>query len=565
MTNSIRPLPSSVVAAIAAGETIERPCFVIKELIENSLDAGASSIDIAVKAAGLELIQVTDNGAGISAEDLAIAALKHTTSKINSLADLDSLDSLGFRGEALASIGAVSSLSIRSRPAEYPLGHVIEVNYGQAQEVTPQGLPIGTTVLVKDLFNKIPVRKKFLSKKQTESRLIADIVTQQAISNPKISFNLRHNQRQIISTPADQNLQQRITSLFNLTTAEQLLPISFEHSFISITGFIGTPQLARKQLRHQYLTLNGRPVSHTILAGVIKKAYGSLLEPAMVPWFAIQVTLPSSVFDVNVHPRKEKVAFMDEAQVISLINKAVVASLSKYNSGYRYQVPGNADTSLSFHDKQTPLPALHHQLKSAIAPWSVKKLEGADQIQQIANTYLVIPDEDNFSVIDQHAAHERILFEQFKEAFKNQNNIKSLELTTSHLLDLTASDQLLWDENNHSLEKIGFQWESFGGSLVKITHIPPQLKDHKLAEIMPRLLDDIATGQPLELTTQTHQTLAYLACRSAIMAGDKLTQDERQNLIIELAKTTNNSTCPHGRPTRISFSKQQLDKLFHRI
>lgn len=571
----IHRLPPAVITAIAAGETIERPAYVIKELIENALDAGATSIDIAFSQAGLERIRVYDNGSGMSPEDLALAPLPHTTSKITALDDLATLTTFGFRGEALASMSKVANVTLASRQATEDTGHVLQVYHGDIGEVRPHGMTKGTQVVVEQLFEHVPVRKKFLTNLQKERRAIVEIVTQQALSSPQVGFVLKDGNKVLLDLPAQQDLAARINFLFDQTTIEQLIPVRFHHSFVTINGYIGTPQLARKIGRHQYFFLNQRAVSFPVLSTVLRKAYGSLLQTGFVPWFLLHLELPPTMFDPNIHPRKEAVAFLDEAQVIALMNKAVVEALSSQNLSFQYQFPPvSPSATFQLRDKHSPLPELHQLLRQEVQPWSVTA-PNTNQVLQIDNTYLLFPEDEGFTIIDQHAAHERILYEQFKAAFENKQrstedlNSQDTEPTTIaldpvHIINLNPTEDALWQEHALTLQTIGFAWQIFGPQSYQITHVPRLLADHSLNQVITQLLDDLAANLPLTITNQTHKTLAYLACRSAVMAGDPLSTEQAQRLITQLAATTNNATCPHGRPTRIHFAKDKLEVLFGR-
>jgi DNA mismatch repair protein MutL len=563
----IHRLPLPVINAIAAGETIERPAFVVKELIENALDAGATQIDITFSQAGLEHIRVHDNGHGMDAEDLALAALPHTTSKISQLNDLHALSTFGFRGEALASMGKVAHVTIGSRTPDGETGHVIHIHHGQTSEVSPQAMTTGTTVVVENLFQHVPVRKKFLTNLQKERRLIMDVVSHQALSNPEVGFQLRDGLKTLIDLPRGQDLSNRLTYLLEPDILDHLVPVNFHHTYLSLTGYIGTPQLARKHGKHQYFFLNHRVVSYPLINTVMKKAYGSLLQPGFSPWFLLNIKLPSGLYDANIHPRKETVAFLDESQVITLINQIVVETLSNQDLSWQFQPPtSNKTDRLPFTrpDRQTPLTEVHQALRQNIAPWSVKELN-TTPVMQIDNTYLIYPDQDGYTMVDQHAAHERILYEQFKEAFEHQpTDQTSVPVEPPHVLNLSAEEDLAWQEQAETLRQIGFNWELFGPNSYAINQIPSTLHQHDLDLVIPHLLDDLIAQVPIGLTNQAHRTLAYLACRSAVMAGDPLSETEAQRLITQLSQTKNNATCPHGRPTRIHFGKDKLEKLFGR-
>lgn len=565
----IHRLPLSVVNAIAAGETIERPAFVVKELIENALDAGATQITITFTQAGLEHIRVHDNGIGMEADDLALAALPHTTSKISQLDDLHSLSTFGFRGEALASMGKVSLLTIGSRTAQCETGHAMQIHHGATSELTPQAMTPGTTVLVEDLFKHVPVRKKFLTNLQKERRLIVDVVSHQALSNPEVGFQLRDGLKTLLDLPRGQDLTNRLAYLIGPDILDHLVPISFNHSYLSLTGYIGTPQLARKHSKNQYFFLNHRVITYPLLSTVIKRAYGSLLQPGFSPWFLLDLKMPSGIYDANIHPRKETVAFLDESQIITLINRSIVETLSSQDLSWRFQPPKTekkTTTSYGFQrqTKQSPLQEIHQTLRQEITPWSVTEINQT-KVMQIDNTYLLYAENDGYTMVDQHAAHERILYEQFKAAFEQHSSDQvGSALEPPHILNLSIEEDTAWQEQATTLMQIGFAWESFGPQSYALTQIPSNLHNHDLDLVIPHLLDDLIAQVPIGLTNQAHRTLAYLACRSAVMAGDPLSEVEAQRLISQLSQTKNNATCPHGRPTRIHFGKDKLEKLFGR-
>jgi DNA mismatch repair protein MutL len=554
-------LPSDVINAIAAGETIERPGYVIKELLENSLDAQATHIDITFSQAGLEHIRVHDNGIGMPAEDLALAPLAHTTSKISSMTDLEQLSSFGFRGEALASISKVSVVTLASKQPQTDAGHMLQVRFGKSGEVSPRGMQQGTTIIVEQLFGHTPVRKKFLNNLSKERRLIQDIVLRLALANPAVGFSLKDGKKALLDVPSGQDLTSRIDYLFDTKIGNQLLPISFDQPTFKIHGFIGKPQLAKQHAKHQHVFVNKRSISFPIISTVIKKAYGSLLKPGFSPWFVLHLEMPATIFDANVHPRKETVAFLNESQVIQLVNASVVETLSSADLSFEYQP--TAPPPMQLQDRSTPLPELHAELKQQVTPWTVKALN-KNKVLQIDNTYLIFPEENGYTVIDQHAAHERILFEQFAAVYNGENENKTIPIEPAFILNLTPEEDSRWQEQTDTLQEIGFKWETFGPNSYSITQVPSLLGHHDLDEVIPQVLDDISANLPLTISNQSHRTLAYLACRSAVMAGDPLGTDEAIRLIEKLQQTPRNATCPHGRPTRIHFSKDKLEKIFNR-
>lgn len=577
----IRLLPAHVITAIAAGEIAERPAVILKELLENSLDAGAKTISIDIHDSGLDLISISDDGEGMTAEDVALAIQRHTTSKISSLSDLEQVQSFGFRGEALASIASVAQLEIASKTDQDEAGHYLCVKNGTIIEQHPVGRATGTTITVTHLFSTLPARLKFLQHTKTEWQLLAEVVTTYAINYPEVGFWLRHNQKVVLSLPTDQTLSQRLTHILGDITDSKLIPLAYASNPLSITGFLGKPQLARKT-KHHYLFINRRPIISPVISRTIKNAYSSLLEARVEPFFVVNVEINPGLIDVNVHPRKETVRFIDEKQVIQFISESIKAALHQTDTTYTFSDPaGNispqlltfADSNQSENEKRavsrsdrTQSLSTSQMLKELVTSWQLQP-QTTQPILQIHLTYLVATTEQGLVLIDQHAAHERILFEQYKAAYQTQTQAESLvtALTPPVVMTLSLSEAALLEENLETISQLGFSIEPFGTTSFKITTVPSLVSDHDLVITMKDLLDDLAEHQPLAgIDRATDRTLAYLACRHAIKAGAFLSLDQRQELITKLAETPQNATCPHGRPVSITYSQTDLEKLFKR-
>ncbi len=549
----IKTLPQAVVNKIAAGEVVENPASIIKELIENSLDAKATQIKIELKKSGKEKIVVTDDGHGMVKEDLKLATLPHTTSKIRHLDDLLGVLSFGFRGEALASIDQVSQLTIASRPTEEQTGFVVQK---ETQQIKPLGMPIGTQVVIEDLFNTIPARKKFLKSKTMELNKIIKIVTQLALANHQIGFQLLNDKKLIIDVPAQQTFINRVEELLGLEKP-QLLPVDFSQPHLKITGFIGKPPLSRSINNRQYLFVNQRSITHSGIEKTVRHAYGNLIEKSHHPIFVLFIKAPPQTVDVNVHPQKETISFIDESLIKKAIHEAISQSLFSYES--------NPQKTLIFKDNDFRLSYLSQQLKEEVTPWSVKDLAKTEQILQVHNLYLIAATKQGVILIDQHAAHERILYEQFKAAF-NEKKKQSFKLKKSLIIKLSPTDSQILESQLESLTELGFDLTSFGQTSFKINALPKLLKDHQPKELILNLIDELHHHQSSYATnTLIERTLSSLACRAAIKAGDLLTETESKKLLKKLSQTKTQYTCPHGRPVSIELSLNELGRMFKRI
>jgi len=584
-TTTIKQLPSHVISLIAAGEIAERPSGVIKELIENSLDAKATQIEITLEDAGLKKITVADNGHGMTSEDLPLSVLSHATSKIEKADDLDSIVSYGFRGEALASIAKVSQVTIMSRHVDEPMAYTFS---HQSQRVSPSkiGMNIGTVVDVKDLFANIPARKKFMNSSTTELRHILEVVETTALANPEVGFTLYHNQKKLVHFPAQQSLKDRFLQIIGWDLEEYLLPVSDSGAILSVEGFIGNPVQSRPNTNTQWLFVNGRPVVHQQLQKTIKQAYQSALPPEKYPLFVLSLRLDPSLFDINRHPKKETVAFMDEQMIQDVVRKIIAQKIATVpNTFVTYgnltmKEPGQAVDSVAsaaLFNSAKPnhrghFPAenfIARKLKSLLHPISQVTTQSAFQevvpVLQINNTYLVTEHENQLVMVDQHAAHERILFEAFRSLYSSEQAKEPTELQPPLSCNLTPTQTQLLKEHAGTLEKIGFLGHFLGEQTYAVTAVPNVIPIEQTKRILLDLLDDLATGNPVSLVDSVaHRTIAYLACRSAVMAGDPLDEKERRDLLTKLFKTPNYQTCPHGRPTVIVYDNTKLEKLFGR-
>lgn len=561
----IKHLPADVVAKIAAGEVVERPAYAVKELIENAIDAGATYITIDIENSGLKKIAVFDNGNGMARADLALSFLPHTTSKISDMEDLAKVQSFGFRGEALHSIAAISRLVLQSRARDQAAGNEIFIEGGKVSLIKKMGMPVGSSVFVYDLFFNTPVRKKFLKSPQSEMRLILEIVVNAALAYPGIGFKLMHNGKKMVDVPREQSLEQRMSSLLGSSLTQDVLPISLMENDIHLHGFISKP-LAITAGNKGFLFVNKRPVQYQLISTLIKQAYGTLLEPRTFPFFVLFLEVPHQFVDVNIHPRKEQIHLANEQTVTEFVHKAVKSTLETNNLTYRYERPsGGADVLRDGGVGGTHTYAAE-LLRDTIEPWGKESASASNEVLQLHNLYLVVQTKKGALLVDQHAAHERILYEQFLEEFERQKDKRAVyTLPKAVTFDTSLLDAETIREYLPDLQVFGFDIEEFGPHSFKINAVPVLFQDRNVIELLMEVVHDLQEGIGLKnVDMRSHRMLSYLACRTAIKSGDKLTEEQARDLIEKLNETRTQYTCPHGRPVKAEISLRELEKMFRR-
>lgn len=556
----IRQLDPHLVSQIAAGEVIERPVYAVKELIENAIDAGADSISVLIQESGLKKIAVIDNGEGMEIADLKESFKPHTTSKLKDADSLTKIATLGFRGEALSSIAAISRLTISSRTREAAAGESIIIKNGKFEKTIPIGMPVGTQVSVDYLFNTVPARKKFLKSKRTEFRLIVDLLTNYALSYPSIHFVLKHENKLIFDLPKTDQLQ-RIETLLGKESFQALLPVAYKDAYVTLSGFIAKPLLTTRTPSKQYLFVNTRHIRDKQLSLSVKTAYGTLLESAMYPVCLLHIALPYEMVDVNTHPRKEEVRFHNQTRLLETIETTIKQTLAKFDllPQVRYEEKNDRKVTESYAGRL---------LKEKKSPWELSRplAFGEEEIMQIHKVYLMVPMQDGIVLFDQHGAHERIRYEQLLASFENEVSKKqTIMLPKPKLIRLTHSENETFLEYQEVLQKIGWEIEPFKQTSYLITSVPNLFQDRDYVSLLQELLESFANvGKAQSVDVVSKKMLAYLACHSAVRAGDTLTKKQARELVMQLEKTANNATCPHGRPTRVFLDIKMLDKLFKR-
>ncbi|MBI4328893.1 MAG: DNA mismatch repair endonuclease MutL [Chloroflexi bacterium] len=565
----IRILSREVSAQIAAGEVIERPASVVKELVENSLDAGATQVEVEVRGGGVKLIRVTDDGCGIPAEELSIAFERHATSKISSVEDLSHIGTLGFRGEALPSVAAVASVTLVSHPPDAVGGAYITLQNGQEAEEGKQGAAPGTTVLVRDLFKSVPARLKFLKSASTENARILQVLSHYAIAYPETKFRLLLDGRLAFHSSGNGEPRDALVEVVGLETARALLEIGLVGSqgSVEVAGFVSPPDLTRSRRDAIATFVNRRWVQSRTLIYAVEEAYRDLLPRGQHPVAAVFIRLAPSEVDVNVHPAKAEVRFRREGEVFGAVQLAVRATLAAHSlvpldAGPIANVlpappppPRDAEVALEAPPLflLTTVPALSRE-----APLPLLRPVG-----QVATTYIIAEGPDGMYLIDQHAAHERVVFEELQSA-RREKGVALQGLLNPLPATLTPLQAQALEAETEMLRLYGFQWEPFGERTVLLRSVPPSLREGEALQALLDALADAEDGRPVPLEERERRIAASVACHSSVRAGQVLTVKEMESLIRQLEAARFPRLCPHGRPTMVHLSSAQLDKQFGR-
>lgn len=620
----IQRLSPSVVNKIAAGEVIERPASVVKELMENSLDALATRIDVDIQAGGGELIRIVDDGEGIEPDDLPLAIASHATSKIHEADDLFRVQTMGFRGEALASVAEVSRVTIRSRREASPMGAELAVQFGQAAAVQSCGCPLGTQIEVRNLFENTPVRRKFLKNVTTEFGHIAEQFTRVALAHPRLHLTLRHNGKLVFELPASAGPLDRLRLLFGDELAEQLVWVESEHQATQMWGYVGLPSLSKSTRKQQYLFLNGRWIQDRTLQHALTESYRGLLMVGRQPVAFLSIDLPPDRVDVNVHPTKVEVRFQDAQQLY----RQLLGMIRKQFLGMDLQSSLNVSTAAQSlngpHLKFTPAAPVsaekQRELQAEFADWALAKLDAwqppspeenaaweqsisqslaaeeaaaaksqataepvartdtsipapppsewnadSPRALQIHDCYLIVETDQGMTVIDQHALHERILYEQFRARVLD-GAIESQKLLLPVTLELSAREATALVSHRDVLEQLGFSVEEFGQGTVIVTRHPVLLGRIELSDLIKELAERLDSGERAPTRRDILDELLHLmSCKAAVKAGQRLSGEEIESLLAQRHLVDDAHHCPHGRPTALTLSRTELDRQFGRL
>lgn len=659
---TIRQLPPNLVNQIAAGEVIERPASVVKELLENSIDAGAHRIEVTVNGGGSELIRVADDGCGMTADQLPLAISSHATSKLPDDDSLFHVQTLGFRGEAIASIASVSQLTIRSRTQACDVGAEIVVRGGAVEPPAPCGCPVGTVIEVRNLFFNTPVRHRFMRSAQTENGHIVEAFTRLALANPHVHMVLRNGERIIHDLPPTTQWSQRIAAFFGDEIAQSLIRIDSEDSEVTVSGYVCDPSVSRGNARMQYLFLNGRHIRDRALQHALGEAYRGLLMVGRFPVCFMQLSMPPELIDVNVHPTKLEVRFTDSGRVYARLlqtlrhhflstdmtmrvgppaihqqssaegqafdspgfSSSSTATMPQTESSHRQSViewartgvdqplrglPGSLPEFRPFPGSRDPLTGLvtggitPTTSPRDLAPWErdpdsseaatratdpnsnprrndeqhvddAHQDSGATQQGvitalgfQVHNRYLVTQDEAGMVVIDQHALHERVMYERIREnVLGGEGRLQTQRMLVPEPVSLTPAERCVALESKELLNRIGIEIDDFGGDTILISGYPAMLGKTPPAELLRQSLESIiAAGKQPEVRDILDSLLHQIACKAAIKAGDRLTPEEITSLLEQRELYQDTHHCPHGRPTALFFSRDELDRMFGRL
>lgn len=632
----IHVLDDSTINKIAAGEVVERPASVIKELVENSIDAGATRIEVEIMAGGTSFMRVTDNGKGMSLEDAKLAILRHATSKIQEVADLNTIGTLGFRGEALPTIASVSRFLLLTRQEGQELGTQVKISGGKTPDIQEAGCNIGTTIKVEDLFFNTPARKKFLKTTHTEGSKINDFIVKLALSNPSIAFKFINNNKMSVATPGNGSLFDAIQSIYGGQVSDSLLGLAFESEDTKITGYITKPSMLKSSRGWQTFIVNGRIISNKAIAKAIDNAYHSLLPKSGFPLAVLEINVPQRTIDVNVHPQKSEMKFEDEGRIFKAVYKTIVDAIRPAGQTLK-NVAAEVEhverhytmEPMHFVPAAAPAPAASGPAMPAAAPRTIYEAvhrpasapavsfaEAQAQLQQERQTsprpaetaevpgqtyapaeavlapaqevaeqpsetsaealayegsivpigqvdlcYIIAQDAKGLYIVDQHAAHERILYDKFSAMAES---IPSQQLLVHQLLDFDHKETELIEQNQELFRTLGFDMEACGENEFRLKEVPADIPAAEAEDIIREILTSLHDMHALTAQEIRHACLATTACRAAIKAGDELNLRQMQIILEELSHTARPYTCPHGRPTILKFSSDELAKMFKR-
>jgi len=580
----IRVLPSELVDQIAAGEVIERPASVVKELVENSLDAGARHIEIDVERGGTGLIRVRDDGGGIPAAELSRAIARHATSKIATLEDLEAIHTLGFRGEALPSIGSVSHLRIISRAAGAAEAAAITVDGAAVGALRPAAHPPGTSVEVRDLFFNVPARRKFVRSEATELAHIVRLVERLALSRFDVGFRLRHGARVLIETPAATGADaqvSRLEAVLGRDFAAGAVPIRHAAGPVMLSGWVGLPTRSRAQPDQQFWFVNGRSVRDRLLMNAVRLSFRDVLYHGRHAAYVLYLTLDPTLVDVNAHPAKLEVRFRDSRQIHDFVFRAVERALSATRPNLAHQAPavspggngapppsavysGAGSTPLAFTDAAPDPWALAQLVRDAPAPLPPGEQPLGAALAQLHGVYILAQNREGLVLIDMHAGHERVLYEQLK-AERASGPPATQRLLTPLVIDLKAHELAALLERRADFERAGFELDALGETRLAVRAVPALLDTREVGELVTAWVRDLVIDADTHhLEAAADRFLGTLACRSAIHAHRRLTIPEMNALLRQMEATERANQCNHGRPTWTRLSLQQLDQLFLR-
>lgn len=609
----IKILDEQTIDKIAAGEVVERPSSVVKELVENAIDAKATAVTVEIKEGGISLIRITDNGCGIEKEQIPLAFYRHSTSKIRSVEDLVTISSLGFRGEALSSIAAVAQVELITKPQEQLTGSRYLIEGGKEISLEEIGAPNGTTFLVKNLFYNTPARRKFLKTPQTEAGYISDLMERMALSHPEVSFKFIHNGQIRLHTSGNGQLKDIIYHIYGRDIAANLLEIHEQFEDFSVDGFIGKPVVSRGNRNFESYFINGRYIKSGLIAKAIEDAYRGFLMQHKYPFTVLSLSMDGKLIDVNVHPNKMELRFSNGEEIynrlVHLLQTALrqrelipKVSVKEEKKEMKKEEPAKSDIPEPFEQKRL------EKIKAAVAKdspyepkyekttYSVpeKKTYVAEKaiqttlqdftkenkekpkllseeakpyhriIGQLFDTYWLVEFQDQLYMIDQHAAHEKVLFERTMAAYRTKEFTSQL-VSPPILLSLTMQEEVLLKKYMPEFQKLGFEIEPFGGKEYAVSAVPDNLYGLNGQSLLLELIDELGSVSEKDTPDMVVEKIASMSCKAAVKGNQKLSRQEVEHLIDELLTLENPYFCPHGRPVIVSMTKNEIEKKFKRI
>jgi len=578
----IKILSDDVASQIAAGEVVERPASVVKELVENSLDAGAKFIAVEIAGAGKDLIEVSDDGSGIPTDELPLAVARHATSKLETAGDLSKIATLGFRGEALASIGSVSHLTITTRPRDAEMGSHLIVDGGSVGNVQPLGAAAGTVIRVENLFFNVPARLKFLKSERTERRKIVELLNRLALAYPQVRFALKQYKRQVFQTSGNGDRREILARIYDADIARKMMSVTAQFEDLEITGFISPTSVTRSNRTGILFFANGRPVRDAALTASFVRAYHTLLMVGRFPMGTIFLTMSPGEVDVNVHPAKSEVRFRKQDEIFRGVGRAVrnalmahtpVPEVSGFGENVRWSTPSAAGVWRDSAQKEID-PAWEMNAESSVDP-SLSLESEPKQAQlpevsmpllrlvgQVAATYLIAEGPDGLYLIDQHAAHERVLYERFLS--QQGDDIPAQQLLEPETVELSLANASLLEGQLNLLSKLGFNVEPFGQGSFLVRSIPQILAGMDPVAAIRVVVEDFEEDETPLKDRIEDKIIARVCKRAAVKAGQVLSSEEQQKLLADLEASSSPRTCPHGRPTMIHLSVDLLERQFGR-
>lgn len=566
----IKILDSRTINLIAAGEVVDRPSSVVKELVENAIDAGACQITVETKGEGREMIRVSDDGVGMAEEDARLAFQRHATSKIAAAGDLEHIRTMGFRGEALAAIASVSEVELVTRVEGEDVATKLTVRAGKIEEVTETSRPVGTTISVTDLFYNAPARAKFLKSKPTEVRHITKTFATLAISHYRIGMRLVRDRRIVLNLPAVESIEERVGSILGRSFGENSIALNVSDEHIQLCGFLSRPEEARTSSGAISIFVNRRPVENKVIFRAVCDAYGNTLMRNRYPTGVILISVDPAEADFNVHPTKREVKFRREREIREFVCKAVASALTSRKMippliGWplprpKYDAPPIDRASLFGRSKILVL-----EPRRAYASKKMREADSTSQvlpIVQIRNSYILAASDQEFYLIDQHAAHERVLYEEVKRHLEGAVPVMQ-ELLFPETLEVTPEEEDVIDEHFDKIRRIGFELRKFGKRTYVIEAVPALFKESSRRRVLADIVDEVIENRS-QSDDIHHLLAAAFACKGAVKAGDGMNDDEIRSLVERLFASRMPLACPHGRPTMIRLSWDEIERRFLR-